>query len=89
MYAILQRRLAVSGLLAGLALVTGLLLGQPLAGGLPAALAAGESGNVDRRPPAQVQEDTEAAARRTGGSRARDLSWPFFSFGRNGGRRSW
>lgn len=89
MFAILQRRLALSGLLAGLALVTGLLLGQPLAGGLPATGTAAASGGVEVPVPALAQEDAKAASRRDGSSRARDLGWPFFSFGRNGGRRSW
>lgn len=89
MFAILKRRLALSGLLSGLALAAVLLLGQPLAGSLPASGAAVDTGSVEVRVPALAQEDAEAATRRDGRSRARDLGWPFFSFGRNGGRRSW
>lgn len=84
MFAILQRRLAVSGLLGGLALATALLLGQPLHGGpgaAPAIAGAAEAGAALR-----VQDDAAAGPAR---QRARDLAWPFFSFARSGARRSW
>ncbi|MBX3725558.1 MAG: hypothetical protein KF823_06530 [Xanthomonadales bacterium] len=87
MFAILQRRLTLSGALAGLTLMAGLVLGQPLPAGqsdpLDAATRAGEV-----RHPAVSHAETETA-RTPSGQRAHDLSWPFFSFGRNGGRRSW
>lgn len=87
MFAILQRRLTLSGVLAGLALVTGLVLGQPLPAD-PAGPTRASNAAAEVRHPAVGNAETETV-RTPSGQRARDLSWPFFSFGRNGGRRSW